>query len=442
MIFIMSACGEKHKSLIDEDIVKDTSVIDFSEKVHTQSLELLQFRENPDGFSIVGSQADKDKLKYLSDRFTEIGLSNVHTVEIPMDGWSYKGLTIQFECECSDSGIMTLYSFGAYPYNFEYKDSVYQLVNVGEGTLEDLNNCGNLYNKGVVFKSSSDLVNKINNAISKEVAFIIYTDSENIYPSSYRVDMNLVSENNFDKNIPIFVISSATYSSITKGIPTYSSRYITMNGSSELIENTSGEFLIGEIQGSHKNKYIYITANRDTIEQGFLSSCQSVSELLTMAEVLSKENYVPKYTLRFMITTGTEWGSLSNEVNVGISRYLSGNNDKIQSVLVLDGSKALKDTVFLETQVSKELKENVEKFNSKYTNTIIKNTVTDLDGNINTEASIWSTQGIPTIRLGDNFASFYVDIRNSSYDTASLGTDANVVNFVIDYYTRLIKSLS
>ena len=171
----------------------------------------------------------------------------------------------------------------------------------------------------------------------------------------------------------------------------------------------------------------------------------SVSELLSIAEHLISEGYKPKYTIRFLVTTGQEWGSIDGGFNVGLKEYLKTiNTKKVKYAFVLDGCKPIKKSVLQEFQCSnKDLIEDISTILSdlKTTETKFLTVTSDISNSRITEAEVWSELGVKTILQAEPMTSEYYDIENSSADTASIVTNGDYVNELMLNILGIIKGL-
>lgn len=447
MVFALSACGKNDDSSI---LSNSTISTDYLESVETYSQDLYKTAENITGFSIVGSQSDKDRAEYIYNAFKEIGLSNVEKVPVMLNSWEYTPMTILADCNCADNSLITMRLMGVYPTNFNFEDTSVIMHYVGDksqineeyingfavmlpmyNNLEDLNKAVQIvseYNPTIIITSST------------------LTDTTNLY------NINTDYMQNID--VPIINIPVNTYSilksSYENGLKNDKKMELKLTGSSKVSEELSeSHFIQGEIKGS-SNKIIYITSHFDSIHNNYMSSCVSTGELITMAKRLVSEKYHPDYTIRFLATTGQEWSVVGKGQNIGIETYLNSLSDsekeKIQGVIVLDGSYPVVDGIFTQTSVSEGLLEVVEKYNTDYfAKNDIKfvNTVSIL-GNENdyrTEAEVWNANGIPTILTSEIKNSRFV-YNNTSADINSILINEDLLNYYMNYYLGLVKIMS
>ena len=154
--------------------------------------------------------------------------------------------------------------------------------------------------------------------------------------------------------------------------------------------------------------------------------------------------------IRFLATTGQEWGLVDKGQNAGIETFLNSLSDKekekIQGVVVLDGSYPVLDSIFTQTSVSEELFEKVEKYNTDYfakNNIKFVNTVSVLgeQNDYVTEADVWDANGIPTILTSEIKNSRFV-YNNTSADTNSIVINEDLLNYYMNYYIGLVKIMS
>ena len=174
MVFALSACGKNDDSSI---LSNSTISTDYLESVETYSQDLYKTAENITGFSIVGSQSDKDRAEYIYNAFKEIGLSNVEKVPVMLNSWEYTPMTILADCNCADNSLITMRLMGVYPTNFNFEDTSVIMHYVGDksqineeyingfavmlpmyNNLEDLNKAVQIvseYNPTIIITSST-----------------------------------------------------------------------------------------------------------------------------------------------------------------------------------------------------------------------------------------------------------------------------------------------
>ena len=207
----------------------------------------------------------------------------------------------------------------------------------------------------------------------------------------------------------------------------------------------------GAVISTTFDKYVYVTANRDSLEQGFMSSNLSIAELYLLAQDLKTSGFKPEYTIRFMITTGQEFSSISEYgYNLGLEKYLNtlSEEDKnnIQSVLVIDGSKPFQGLTLTETQISNNdtLKEKIVEYNEKFKEKDYRfiNTINEVNEIFNTEGLVWKEKEIPVVVQAEPSISEYRSINNSSSDNSGLLIDSTQSKFLYEYYFGIIKLMS
>lgn len=444
-LFIFSNKNIDEKLDVNSILTEDntTNDYDYAEAFRETAVDLMRYEENDTGFNIAGSNADSEKADAIVEIFNSIGLENVEKIPVLMDGWINKGVEISFPCECADNGVLHMYRLGSYPSTFEFKNTNLDLVYVNKGNETDYVGI-DVKGKGVLFSRVNELKSRVERAIEKGAAYIIYPYESEYSSASYKVDIGL----NLPTNIPIFVIGESNFNLLEDSIKANNNELtITITGSSELKEDVYSDFVVGEIVGSKKNEYIYVTANRDSIEDGFFSANVSVAELIEIAKELINSGYTPKYTIRFLVTTGSEWGSIEGGKNIGISEYLKQIDlSNIKSVLVIDGSKPLNSLVLTETQVN-DISDTFYEMISNY-NELFKekgyrfiNTINSLTSVYSTEGLIWAENGVSTVVQAEPSTSDYFYIEDSSSDTPTLIIDSKQSKFLVEFYVGLLKEM-
>ena len=449
MLFSLFGCSKSNDSILTQEAIKtieNSNSVDYGILFRNQALELMRYSDNDLGSCLAGSSADLDKANYIETLFTDLGLSNVHKENIIVDSWVFNGLTLSFECSCKEEGLLTLRKIGAYPCEFNYNNEKFDLVYVNKGLENDYMNI-DVAGKGVLLNTSADLKKAVKLAKEKGASFIITSQESEYSITTYSYDMAL----NLPRDIPVFILSKSNFSLLREYSPENNIIEVYLTGSSEIEKNVEAPFVIGEIEGKKKDKYVYVTANRDSLEQGFMSSNLSIAELYLLAQDLKTSGFKPEYTIRFMITTGQEFSSISEYgYNLGLEKYLNTlteeDKNNIQSVLVIDGSKPFQGLTLTETQISNNdaLKEKIVEYNEKFKEKDYRfiNTINEVNEIFNTEGLVWKEKEIPVVVQAEPSISEYRSINNSSSDNSGLLIDSTQSKFLYEYYFGIIKLMS
>lgn len=419
-------------------VSENKSDVIYGDSIYKTASILSKYKANNNGFNIVGTSADNEKAFAIQDMFNEIGLKNVETISVPMSGWNLTNVSMSFECNCGDGGIMTFSSFGTHPSNFRFNSSAMPVIYVGSSLDIDKYD---IQGRGVIISDDENLEDLVIKAQSKGAKFLMYSQNRELSSSSY-VDTSF----NFPTNFPVFVVSNSNLALIQQEFEKGVDKTVTMSGSSTLIDSTNGLFVKGEIVGKEKKKFINVMVYRDSISYGFQESNVTVAEMIEIAKVLVNEKYTPKYTIRFIVGTGSKWGAIKDSKYAGLRSYLEKNNPTlVKAVLLLDGNKSMSDVYLMQTAVTsnnKAVKSVITKFNNDYKkvhteiNTeIVETTAKELD------ARIWEEYKVPVITAVEPFGSKYMMYKGSDCDSAALGVDRDVEQFKIPYYVALLKQL-
>lgn len=439
-VLMFASCSSNTGSLLTEEQEKSILDRDYGIEIRNEAIGLKNYKSNNLGFSIAGSSKDNELTDYIYGRFKEIGLKNVQKVPVELDGWNLSDMSFRFDCDCVEAGYQDYHNFGVYPSDFDFDSRSFQVINVGSLIK---NPDSYVMSKGVLIDSVENIKEEVELAYSKGAVFVVYCDTES-GSGTYKVDL----EKGISNKIPVFVFSKINYDALVKEVELGKEITVTIDGYSSLTENITSDFIIGEIEGSKKYEYIYISANRDSILEGFLSSKVPVGELLCLADTLVKEGYKPKYTIRFMVTTGQEFGDINGGKNVGIRSYLNSdkiNKKNIKYSIVLDGSKPLLESLMTQYDISSkstELKEKLEKLNKSIEGKSLGyiTQIGEINSSYVTEALVWDEFGIPTIHQAEPITSFYYSIEDTSKDDASIKLESDYCTYLV-YYMREILNL-
>lgn len=447
-IFSLSACSDSNK---DSNILSNPVIsTDYSTNVKLYADNLYKTAESLTGFSIVGSESDKARADYIYDLFTEIGLSNVEKVPVMLNTWEYSAFSISANCNCADESLLKMRLVGAYPSNFDFNNTTLIMHYVGDKNqiTEDFINGYAImlpkYNNLEDLESAVQIVSEYNPALI--ITCSTLTNTTNLYNINTNYMQNI--------NVPIINIPVNSYSllksSYDKSVKNATKMELYLDGFSKISEElVESYFIQGEIKGK-SDKIVYVTSHFDSIHNNYMSSCVSTGELIAMAEKLIKEGYKPDYTIRFLATTGQEWGLVGEGQNVGIETYLSNLLDKekedIQIVFVLDGSYPIVDGIYTQTCVSSDLIDTVTEYNDNFfkENSIkFINEVSEIniDLNYTTEAEVWSGAGFSTILTSEMKNSRFI-YNDTSADTNSLIINEDFLSYYMNYYIELVKIMS
>ena len=447
LAFSMVGCSSNDTEISILENGNSITKKDYGNSVRLHAVNLYTLNENNFGFSVANTGSDKLKSDYIETAFNEIGLKNVQRVPVSFDSWSQEDIYLRFNCDCEDEGILTIRRMGIYPVNFNFNGSENTLIYVNSGTPSDYAG-KDVEGKAILLSQGEDLETQLKEAISHNPAMIFYClDGVSGHVNSYSVDVPMFERLN--TSIPVFSLSKSSYNLLRRYI-NEDGLSITMHGNNNIeSKSETSDFIIGEIEGKNKNKIVYVTAHRDAVVSNFMGSCVTVGELLAIANDLVLDNYKPDCTIRFMVTTGHEWGKLGYGENIGIQNYLESLPElgKIKSVLVMDGNVPLDFTINLETQSSNEkLRTKINDFADEYSSltsnsrfTHIINPFDNSESSRNTEGVAWDKNGIPVVLMSEDSTSKYREIEGGSEDNNTLITDFDMIDYVIGYYEGILK---
>ena len=441
----------------DKTFLKDPTQIeslDYSDFVIATGTQLYRISDTLMSNSQVGTQADMEKADYIENIFKDIGLRNVNKVPVMLNSWNFSNITLTVDCNCADKTEVSFRVMGTYPCNYSFDNTPTNLIYVDIATelSADL-----IKDKGIIveaFKNTDivELEKFVYQIMQYNPTFVVISM---IYEDFYAYEVNT----NYFKDItcPLFSIPYSSYknlkSYLSKSTTTPKSLNAKITGyatiSSDLKESY---FVVGEIKGN-SDKCIYVTAHRDTLHGGFMESNISVGQVAAIASRMVSEGYTPDYTIKFMITTGQEWGTIGEGENAGIEAFVANLSEdekkNIKGVLVFNGSYPMEYNVYTTTLISnsEDLLKNITKLNTEYyevyeslqnINEVIEY---DLDKVGLTEAEVWSNLGIPTVLCGETNTGRYYQ-QGTSEDIDAYSIDVSILNFITDYYTNVIKIMS
>ena len=450
--FCLVGCGSNKTDSILKTPTRIES-LNYSDFVISTASQLNNISATVIGNSQVGTNADMEKADYIENIFNEIGLSNVSKVPVMLNSWNFSNVTLTVDCNCADKTEVNFRIMGSYPYRYSFQELDTEIIYISKSSELNIET---IRNKGVLVEPYSnteieELEKFVYEIMQYNPAFVLVTTTfEDFY--GYRVNTN------YFENItcPLFAVSYSSYSNMrnyinksTNPVKSIDAK-ITANStlSAELSESY---FVVGEIKGK-SDKCVYVTAHRDTIHGGYMESSLSVGQVAAIASYLKSENYTPDYTIKFVITTGQEWGIIGQGENAGIREYIKTLSEdelnNIKGVLVFNGSYPCAFNVFTTTMVgnSDELLKDITNYNTKYYETYSNlqnlNEVKEFNSlEYMTEAEEWLKIGIPTVLTAEtNTGRYYRAGTSEDIDLCEVDTD--ILNFLVNYYMGVVKIMA
>ncbi len=401
------------------------------------ALEFLDLDSTKMGFKAVGNNADLESADYIVDKMTEIGLSNVAKDEIVLDGWAVKDAVLTIFCDCDTSGRLDIKAVGYYPTNMSFNQQKFNLFDVANG--DEVQYQGkNVSGHFVILATQDNLLDNIERAKSKGVAGVLVS-------SGHLTDIDTLIIEDFPTDIPVLSVSENTLS-VARQYLKDGFVGIELTANSQLSEDNTTYIVSGEIKGKNKNETIYVTASRDGLYKDFMGSAVSISELLFIADELVKDSYKPNSTIKFVVTTGQDWGRIGQAENEGLKALLESKPewlDQAKAAIVLDGSYPTENNIITETQGSNEILDFLNAYNTKFDEKGYRftNNIKEINDERVTEALVWQGEGVPTILQAEPKDSAYSKLEGTSGDKLSLKIDNEQLNFLVDYYMNIIKEI-
>lgn len=410
---------------------------EYEPTVRGYSLELLSFNTTKLGFKGTGSKADLDSADYLVEQMKEIGLTNVVKEEIVLDGWEVKDALLKIFCGCNEEGELDIKSVGYYPTNMSFDSERLKVFDIADGS--DLQYQGkDVKNNLVILSTTENLIDNLLRAKENGAIGVLVSSDNDTYVYTHIIE-------GLQTDLPVLSVSKNTLKIIRQFLKD-SYIEVELTAESKITENVKTYNVVGELKGKISDSVIYITASRDGIYKDFMGSAVSIAELLTIADELIEDNYKPESTIKFVVTTGQEWGKVGKTTNEGIKAQLETKPEWVENakaVIVLDGSKPLENTVITSTQGSKEVIDFLTNYTKKFEDKGYRfsNVVSEIASDRVTEALVWQEKGVPTILQAEPKNSAYMKIEKTSGDISSLTIDNEQLNFLVDYYMNIVKEV-
>lgn len=448
---VLSGCSngilkDKNDTAESTDVTSENDVIlvnDYADKVEELALNIQSYQNSKVGFRIAGTEEDIIVGNIIYDKMKEIGLSNVTKDDITLDSWDFGGISLTFPCTCNDTGILKFDLIGSYPSNISYTEKEIDIVNVSEISSIDSKMSG----KAIYYKMTEEdkLTDLYLKAKENGVDFIVIS-----YYSEDGVTLKTKLEDNLVLDIGLAILNEYNGKVLSDAIKDGNGSIpLSISINSKIIKDVNTFNVYGEIPGVDTNNIIYVTANRDAFYNGYFGNAIGVAEVLTLAEKMIAEGIRPEKTIRFLITTGKEFGKEGKLGNQGLIAQLEKRPEWIDSaflVLNFDGSKPYLNNLEYTNLAVPALLDYLDTINESIS---IKDSVYSIKSKEITKERLredreWLGAGVPVISLGesDGLASEYLKLYNTSNDTVLNGIDKSQIEFILNYYTDFILKFS
>ena len=290
------------------------------------------------GEKAAGSPLELFAQQYVYDEMMSMDLDGLEMEPFPTSSWSQNGTTMSITSPVVEDIPAATYG-GCYsiwgtedgvPYYFGNsnggKTLIAQVVNVGRGTLAELDAIGNL-NGAIALVLRDDLVIPYPRVTIEEIALhgasaAVFYGYYQQYPVAEGIKQDSVGG-----SLPYFSISRDSAQQIMD-LMVNNPVTLRIDGSADLysVENGQSANVIGYLNGSlYPDEYIVFSAHVDTWWSGTNDDCSGVAAIIEFARLFSEarasETYVNERTLIFCSFAAEESGGPSDWYNWIVGSY-------------------------------------------------------------------------------------------------------------------------
>lgn len=283
--------------------------------------KLASFGDDPaTGNRSAGSKASTEAANYLYEKFKEIGLKNITMDDYLINGWTFKGASLEYLDASGNSKKATL---GGYATNFKADNEKYSLVYGGKGTINELNALGDITNKLVLISHLNPFTDCWVNypayqAYLKNAAGIIVAGVKDI-----EIDEMLLSNDtcgpSYCKALSISLGDSKTLQTLIKSNPNKEIT-VTLNADSTVLPYAKSYNIWGDIPGK-SDEVIYLIAHYDGYYHSCFDDASGVSEIIGIAKAIINSGYENQKTIRLVAHGAEEWGNSNSVFDWGAGAY-------------------------------------------------------------------------------------------------------------------------
>ncbi len=272
------------------------------------------------GFFLAGTWSDNARARYIAAEMRAIGLKNVHLAPVPVDAFDFKSASVS-----AGFNTMTASTFaGIRPTSA--KGLKAQVVYAHDGTSQDFDalQTAGVSVKGKIVLLDADLENwwvnyQAAEATSRGAIGVIFTYGADTDPY-YSVAPDALGsfDAEFDwANVPAVYIAQQDGAWLESQLkPDGTGPVVTM----KLIEKVrmatqggKGYMVFGDLPGKVKDgTFVLIGAHHDAYFHSATDDTDGVVDGLTIAKAMVKSGYKPQHTVRFMFSTGEEFGYVNS----------------------------------------------------------------------------------------------------------------------------------
>lgn len=412
--------------------------------------ELSRFGDDPaTGNRSAGSPSCTKAAEYLYQKFREIGLNEVTMDSYAVNGWTYKGANLIYRDEWGTPQKVVL---GGYATQFYADEEGYPLVFGGKGTLEELEELGDITNKLVLIAPLNPMKDNwvsfpAYQAYVKRAAGVLVAAVHDVILEDALIS-NDVSVPPYCKALAISMGDAQRLRDLIASSPDNEIQVV-LSANSTVHPNVKSYNVWGEIPGESQ-EVLYLIAHYDGYYHSLFDDASGVSEILGIAKALIDSGYRNNRTIRVVAHGAEEWGNGYSALDWAAGAYQQIINlhpnwaEQAFALINIDGNFPVEGERSFVIYTSPELYGYVDSVASE-----ILSDNADYRFEIRQpvpllfEDFIYQRVGIPAITAGDDFnkSLYYRAYYHSSLDNASTGFDRNTHQLIQQLYGSILIHL-
>ncbi len=312
------------------------------------------------GFRGAGSPAELAVAEHMKSVMEEIGLQNVTMEEYNVDGWTFKGANVTFQ---NAEGKEQKIDLGGYQTTCKADNEKVGLMWLDRGTAADYENL-DVTDKLILIDINQNedwWIDKpaLQAKVKGAKAVIAMSELPTEDKDGDRVGTQDICG---PADAPAFGISANDRDALKAAIKASGEKEIevTFNSDSEVIEDTTGHAVWGEIPGK-TDDVVYLFAHMDGYFHSYFDDASGDGLLMGVAKAMIDSGYEPTKTIRFVCNGAEEFGRTDSECDWATGAYELVNNvhpewaENAFAVVNIDGAYCVKGETTFGVAVPEEL---------------------------------------------------------------------------------------
>ncbi len=266
------------------------------------------FRTNPVlGFRTAGSEAECQTGEMIREAMEQIGLSDIHKDEIPVDAWEFKKAVMEYTDRRGEKHVFQLGGYQTDFFTDGFKE--FSLVYVGRGREKDYRKQdvkGKLVLADINQRDEWWINFPVYQAWLKgAAAFIAVQDNGYGEVDDHSLNTQDIAGPAY---APAFSMSKADAAVLKADLEEAGEITVRFDAESRVKAGQVSYNIWGTIPGEEEDNKILLSAHYDSYYSGFQDDNCAVAMMLGIGAALIKIGYKPKKTLVFCAMAAEEWG--------------------------------------------------------------------------------------------------------------------------------------